>query len=62
MIAVGVRFSDGSAVLRWNPPSPLGGANPFPPSQGSTAVWPSLAALRATHLHPRSNTTLVWVD
>lgn len=58
LIAVGIQFADGAVALHWNPPS---GAR-FLAAQGSTAVWTDLETLRATHLHPRSTTELVWVD
>lgn len=54
VIAIGVQFADSTTVLRWLP-GVKGGA-------GSTAVWPNFADVIATHLHPRSNTELVWVD
>lgn len=47
-VAVGTQFADGKIALWWR--------------GGSVAIWSDLEKLKATHLHPRSRTELVWVD
>lgn len=51
VIAVGAEFPDGRCVLRW-----LVGPGK------STVAWDSIEDIRATHLHEKSPTELVWVD
>lgn len=58
-VAVGVQFPDGMCSLWWYPSGVLN--YPEPP-RTSIAVWTSLEDLERTHLHPRSQTELVWVD
>ena len=49
IVAEGVEFTDGSAVIRWH------GEHP------STVVWPSTDAAMAIHGHSGA-TRLVWLD
>lgn len=52
-IAEGVRFTDGTVVLRWRPmPNSSAGA--------STAVWPNLDSMLAVHGHD-GRTRVIWM-
>lgn len=52
VVAFGIRFPDGTCVVRWNPP-------PGKPAQ--TAVWDSVVDMIDIHGHGGS-TTIRWLD
>lgn len=54
VIAVGVQFASGVVVLNWLPGRTV--------HYGSVATWQDLDSMKATHLHSRSNTELIWID
>lgn len=53
-IAEGVQFSDGTVVLRWRSNLELAAGS-------STAVWPDLKSMVATHGHD-GKTRVVWMS
>lgn len=55
-VAVGMQFPDGQCALWWSPPD---GGEGRP--RTSIAIWPSVSDLEAVHLHPKSQTRLVWI-
>lgn len=70
-VAVGIQYPDGQCALWWVPPETSEdekrrrgmwldhgvGLRPHT----SVAMWPSIEDLKAVHLHPQSQTELVWV-